>query len=110
MGARSEHIQVLSREPVQLSHMRHGYHARWHDMSFSVEENSGDWELRIEDSGGSRTLYTASRIAARAAQAAAAEFATLDLFLADSQITPGRFAGDLKWEEYWSAEGGDLAR
>lgn len=110
MGARGQHLQILSREPVRLSHMRHGYHSRWHDMSFSVEEKSGDWELRIEDSGGGRILYTSSRIASRAAQAAAAEFATLDLFLADSQINKGRFAGDLKWEEYWLPERGEWAR
>ncbi len=96
-----QHVQPLSPRPVQLFQIRHGYRAQWHDMSFTVEEYSGDWTLRIQDAAGTRTLYTAHRIAARAAQAAAAEFATLELLCADSNVSPERFAAQLKWEEYW---------
>ncbi len=93
------HNTVSSATPPQLFQIRHGYRARWNELSVTVEDNSGDWTLRVQDP--TRTLYTAHRGAARAAQVAALEFAIFWLLGAASRLSPDRLAKELNWQEYW---------
>lgn len=95
------HNAAPSVAPSQLFQIRHGYRARWNELSVSVEDNSGDWTLRVQDSARSRTLYTAHRGAARAAQVAALEFAIFSVLGAASRVSPDRLAKELNWQEYW---------
>ena len=95
------HNAVPSSTPPQLFQIRHGYRARWNDLSFSVEDNSGDWTLRVQDSARSATLYTAHRGGAHAAQVAALEFAIFFVLGAASLVRPDRLAKELTWQEYW---------
>ena len=90
-----------SSTPPELFQIRHGYHTRWNDLAFSVENNSGDWTLRVQDPARSATLYTAHRGGARAAQVAALEFAIFFVLGAASRVSPDRLATELTWQEYW---------
>jgi len=86
---------VPSRTPDPLFQIRHGYRARWNAIDFSVEADSDQWTLRIEDPINRETLYTAHRGGARAAQSAAVDFASFRL-ACDNHATP-----ELKWQPYW---------
>lgn len=91
----------VSSMPEPLFQIRHGYRARWGNLAFSVESDSGNWTLRIQDPSKNQTLYTAHRGQARAAQLAAAEFAIFLVLGAQSTFSPDRLARDLSWQEYW---------
>lgn len=91
---------VPSRGPVTLFQIRRGYRARWNDLAFTVESDSGDWMLSIQDSVR-ETLYTAHRAGPRAAQVAAAEFAIFRVLGPASAMSADRLASELKWQEYW---------
>ena len=93
--------QRANTAPAPLFQIRRGYRARWNDLAFSVESDSDQWTLRVEDSGHSRTLYIAHRGGARAAQLAAAEFAIFRVLGPCSSESPARLARELKWQEYW---------
>src|SRR4051794_12015656 len=88
-------------EPAPLCQIRHGYRARWNSLDFSVEAEASQWTLRVEDSGQHQTLYIAHRRAAREAQVAAADFAIFNVLGPASRLSPGKLAGELKWQEYW---------
>ena len=92
---------IPSPPPVALLQIRRGYRARWNDLLFSVEAESGDWMLRVQDSAGREPLYTAHRCGARAAQLAAAEYAIFRVLGPQSRVSPAKLAGELKWQEHW---------
>ena len=92
---------VPSRAPAPLFQIRRGYRARWNDLAFSVESDSGDWTLHVQDPARRETLYTAHRGGAGAAQCAAAEFAIFRVLGPESRVSPDRLAKELKWQEYW---------
>ena len=92
---------VPSATAPELFQIRHGYRTRWNDLAFSVENNSGDWTLRVQDPVRSATLYTAHRGGARAAQLAAVEFAIVFVLGAASRVRPDRLNQELTWQEYW---------
>ena len=81
--------------PAQLFQIKRGYRARWNAIDFSVEADSDQWTLRVENSINRETLYTAHRGGARAAQSAAVDFASFSL-TCDSHAGP-----ELKWQAYW---------
>jgi hypothetical protein len=85
----------------ELFQIRHGYRTRWNDLAFSVENNCGDWTLRVQDPARSATLYTAHRGGVRAAQVAALEFAIFFVLGAASRVSPDRLNQELAWQEYW---------
>jgi hypothetical protein len=87
--------------PATLFQIRRGLRARWSDLAFSIESDSGDWTLRVQDPAHRETLYTAHRGGARAAQVAAAEFAIFRVLGPQSRVTPDRLAQELVWQEYW---------
>jgi hypothetical protein len=95
------HHAIPSTTGPQLFQIRHGYRTRWNDLAFSVEDNSGDWTLRVQDSAANRTLYTAHRGGVRAAQLAAIEFAIFCVLGAASRLSPDRLAQELTWQENW---------
>jgi hypothetical protein len=95
------HNGIPSRAPARLFQIRRGYRARWNDLSFSIETDSGDWTLRVQDSARTVTLYIAHRSGARAAQFAAAEFAIFRVLGPESRLSPDRLAQELKWQEVW---------
>ena len=98
------HNGVASQSParnVSLFQIRRGFRTRWSGMAFSVESDSDQWTLRVEDSGDHRMLYIAHRGGARAAQVAAAEFAIFRALGPDSRVSPDGLARELKWQEYW---------
>lgn len=86
--------------PAPLFQIRQGYCARWNDLAFSVETDSGDWTLRVQNSGRTQTLYTAHRGAAHAAMVAAVEFAIFLIFGPQSRVSPDRLANELNWQSY----------
>jgi len=86
---------VSSRTPAPLFQIKRGFRARWNAIDFSVEADSGQWTLRVENSINRETLYTAHRGGARAAQSAAVDFASFRL-AGDSHARP-----ELKWQAYW---------
>jgi len=90
-----------SKSPVPLFQIRRGYRAQWNDLAFSVETESGDWTLRVQNTAKRETLYTAHRGQARAAQIAAAEYAIFRALGPASTMTPERLATQLSWQEYW---------
>ncbi len=84
----------------ELCQIRRGYRAKWRDLGFSVESDSGRWTLHVSDAA-SHPLYEAQRSSAAAAKVAAAEFAVFHtLAMAPSEI-PEKLARDLNWQEYW---------
>lgn len=102
MGCGScRHNTVPPPKRAPLFQIRHGYRARWSDLAFSVETDSGDWTLRVHDPLRGETLYIAHRGAARAAQVAAAEFAIFRVLGPQSRVSPDRLANELNWQEYW---------
>lgn len=98
--ASCRHSSIPQRTPnTPLLQIRRGYRTRWNNLAFSVESDSSQWTLRVQDS--SQTLYTAQRGGARAAQVAAAEFAIFRVLGPASPLRPDRLAQELKWQEYW---------
>ena len=87
--------------PSRLFEIRRGYRAEWNGLTFSVESDSSDWTLRVQDFTNSRILYTARRSQAGAAKLMAAEFAVFSVLGSGSPLSPDRLANDLKWREYW---------
>lgn len=85
--------------PAPLFQIRHGYRAKWHDLSLSVESGSDQWTLRVAESG--THLYTAHRSNARAAQTAALEYALFRMPGGCSSESPERLARELTWTKYW---------
>jgi hypothetical protein len=87
--------------PATLIHIRQGYRSCWNNLTFSVESDSSQWTLQVEDARHSRTLYRASRPGIRAAQVAAAEFAIFQVLGAASPLQPAQLAAELTWQPYW---------
>jgi len=102
MGCGScRHNAARPQAPAPLFQIRRGYRARWSDLAFSVESDSGNWTLRVQDPTRRETLYTAHRGGACAAQVAAAEFAIFRVLGPESRVSPDRLAKELTWQEYW---------
>jgi hypothetical protein len=79
-----------------LCQIREGYRAQYRDLTLKVESDASQWTLRVQDSSGATTLYTAHRSGAQAARMAAAEFAAFR-----SHLSPDQLAGQLTWQHYW---------
>jgi len=90
-----QHNAAAPPATAQLFQIKRGYRARWNTIDISVEADSGQWTLRVENSVNKETLYTAQRGAKRAAQSAAVEFVSFRLAF-DSHASP-----ELKWQAYW---------
>jgi hypothetical protein len=86
--------------PATLFQIKHGYRAQWNAIDFSVESESDQWTLRVENSISKETLYLAHRGGSRAAQSAAADFASFRL-ACGAQNSPAQVAKELKWQAYW---------
>ena len=90
-----QHNAAAPPAQAQLFQIKRGYRARWNAIDFSVEADSDQWTLRVENSINKETLYTAHRGGSRAAQSAAVEFASF-------RLPCGSHAGpELKWQAYW---------
>ena len=87
--------------PAALVQIHRGYRAQWNNLALSVETDSSQWTLRVQDGARNEMLYTAFRSGIRAAQLAAAEFAILRVQGFDSRMVPDRLASELDWKEYW---------
>jgi hypothetical protein len=92
--------QNLVAPPAPLFQIKRGYRARWNTIDFSVEAESEQWTLRVENSVSRETLYTAHRGGSRAAQSAAVEFASFGL-VCEGQTSSEQWAKELKWQAYW---------
>src|SRR6476620_9615278 len=90
-----QHNAAAPLAQAQLFQIKRGYRARWNAIDFSVEADSDQWTLRVENSINRETLYTAHRGGARAAQSAAVDFATFRL------VYNGQSSPELKWQAYW---------
>jgi hypothetical protein len=84
-----------------LVQIKRGYRARWHDLDLSVEVDSDQWTVRVQDVTRSRTVHTAHRSSASAARTAAAEFAIFRVSGAAGLERPEALAKTLEWHEYW---------
>jgi hypothetical protein len=91
---------VRSHTPAPLFQIKRGYRARWNAIDFSVESESDQWTLRVENSISKETLYLAHRGGSRAAQSAAADFASFRL-ACGAQSSPAQVAKELMWQAYW---------
>ncbi len=101
MGCRScRHNIARPQAPAPLFQIRRGYRARWSNLAFAIETDSGDWILRVQDFTKQQTLYTAHRGGAHASQVAAAEFAIFLVLGAQSRISPEHLAQELTWQSY----------
>ena len=86
---------VSSPSPARLFQIKRGYRARWNAIDFSIESESDQWTLRVENPISKEMLYTAHRGGQRAAQSAALDFASFRLAGGD-QSSP-----ELKWQAHW---------
>lgn len=86
--------------PAPLRQIRSGYRAQWNNLALSVETDSDQWTLRVQE-GGSKVLYTAYRCGAIVAQRAAAEFAILQMLGHDSRLSADSLVKQLQWNPYW---------
>jgi hypothetical protein len=86
--------------PAPLFQIKRGYRARWNEIDFSVESESDQWTLRVENTISKETLYLAHRGGSHAAQSAAADFASFRL-ACGSQSSPAQMAKELTWQAYW---------
>lgn len=84
-----------------LIQIKRGYRARWQDLALSVEIDSDQWTVRVEDATRHETMHTAHRGSAHAARIAAAEFALFRTAASGMEETPERLARNLAWQEYW---------
>jgi len=82
-----------------LFQIRRGYRSSWRDLAFSVEADSNQWTLKVQDHG--KNLYSGKRSNPEAAKSAAAEFAIFLLLGAMSRETPESLAARLTWTAYW---------
>jgi hypothetical protein len=96
-GAAARHRAAA---PV-LIQIKRGYRARWQDLDLSVEVDSDQWTVRVQDVTRSRTMHTAHRSSAAAARTAAAEFALFRVSGAAGLERPEALAKTLEWHEYW---------
>jgi hypothetical protein len=92
--------QNVAAPPAKLFQIKRGYRARWNAIDFSVEAESDQWTLRVENSISRETLYTAHRGGSRAAQSAAVEFASFGL-ACDGQTSSEQWSKELTWQAYW---------
>lgn len=99
MACRSEFRSSQIPAVLPLIQIKTGYSTRWNGLNLSVEGDSGQWKLHVQDSGKVRTLYSAQRSNANAAQVAAADFALLFTGLAGER--PEALARKLAWSKYW---------
>ena len=84
-----------------LIQIRRGYRARWQDLDLSVEVESDQCTVRVQDVTRSRTMHTAHRSSAAAARIAAAEFAVFCASGTAGWERPETLAKALEWHEYW---------
>jgi len=82
-----------------LFQIRMGYCAGWNGLNFSVQRDSDQWTLQVQDATNSRTLYSAHRSNATAAQVAAADFAIM--MTGAHRERPEVLAKELTWARYW---------
>ena len=94
------HNAARLQAPAPLFQIRRAYRARWSELSLSIETESGDWILRVQDPTRQETLYIAHRGAKDAAQVAAAEFAIFRVLGPQSRLSPDRLAKELTWQSY----------
>ena len=93
--------QATSSPEPALLRIREGYRTRWQDLTFSVQSDSSEWTLAVEDTERHETLYRGQRMGVRAAQVAAAEFAIFRVLGAGSRVAPAQLASELNWQRYW---------
>jgi len=84
-----------------LIQIRRGYRARWHNLDLSVEVDSGQWTVRVQDVTRSWPMHTAHRSSGDAARVAAAEFALFGVSETIGWEKPETLAKTLEWHEYW---------
>jgi hypothetical protein len=87
-----------------LIQIKRGYRARWQGLDLSIEVDSDQWTVRVQDAQRTRTIHTAHRGTASAARVAATEFAVFrcaDQAGRQAPETPERLAKSLDWQEYW---------
>jgi len=84
-----------------LIQIRRGYRARWQNLDLSVEVDSDQWTVRVQDVTRTRTMHTAHRSSAASARIAAAEFAMFRACGAVGWKAPEALANTLEWHEYW---------
>jgi hypothetical protein len=99
MACRSEFLSAGTPIALPLIQIKTGLSARWNGLNLSVEGDSGQWKLQVQDSCKIRTLYSAQRSSAKAAQVAAADFALL--FSGSPAERPEALAKELAWSKYW---------
>ena len=87
--------------PMPLCQIRHGYRAEWNGLAFSVERESSDWMVKVQDFKGRQTLYTARRSQPEAARLIAAEYGVIRVLGTASRVSAAQLARELKWQEYW---------
>ena len=87
--------------PAPLFQIRRGYRARWNSLGFLLNADADRWTLVVEDADSCKTLHTAQRAGARAAQVAAAEFGIFWALGPESCMSPERLAQELNWQETW---------
>jgi len=83
-----------------LHQIRQSFRARWSDLVCTVEADSSQWTLRVQDAGD-HILYTAYRGGRRAAQVAAAEFAAFRVLGPANRVNPERLAMEFSWQQSW---------
>jgi hypothetical protein len=96
-----QHNATQPAAPAELLQIREGYRAQWNSLTFSVETDSSQWTLRVQDAQHAEAVYTAHRAGVEAAQVAAAEFGIFQTLGPDSPISPTQLAHDLTWQRYW---------
>jgi len=84
-----------------LVQIKRGYRTRWQNLDLSVEVDTDQWTVRVQDSTRSHTMHTAHRSSATAARLAAAEFALFGVPGSTNWERPEDLAKTLEWHEYW---------
>lgn len=84
-----------------LAQIRRTYLAQYGRLRFSVEADSGEWILHVQNAADGNPLYTAHRSSVRAAQFAAADFAAFQISDGEVRIGLDRLARELNWQERW---------
>jgi hypothetical protein len=90
----------MAEPSVALHQIRQRFRANWRDLVCTVEDDSSQWTLRVQDAGD-HILYTAYRGGRRAAQVAAAEFAAFRVLGPASGVSPERLAMEFAWQQSW---------
>src|SRR5438309_1205076 len=94
------HAAPASSSLAELFQIREAYRAQWHGLTFSVEADSSQWTLRVQDAKEVEAIYTAHRGGVQAARTAAAEFGIFQVFGAESSMSAARLAKELTWQSY----------